>query len=92
VNSLVVRIRDVRVARNVLRVALTDGRTIEAPLARYPTLLHAFERQRRTWRACGAGTGIHWPLLDYYLSVEGLLAGLPEAAGIAAGQAVLQPA
>ena len=90
--AFVVRIRDVRVTRNVLRVGLTDGRTIEAPLAWYPTLLHASERQRRAWRACGAGTGIHWPLLDYHLSVAGLMAGRPEAAGISAGQEVLQPA
>lgn len=91
-NSFVARIRDVHITRDILRADLTDGRTITAPLAWYPTLLHASDRSRRVWKPCGAGTGIHWPLLDYHLSVEGLLAGLPEAAGVSANREMLQPA
>lgn len=88
----IARIRDVRITRDVLQTDLVDGRTIIAPLAWYPTLLHATDRARRTWKACGAGTGIHWPLLDYHLSVEGLLDGLPEAAGVSANRYIMQPA
>ena len=61
---------------------LTDGRVIGAPLTWYPTLLEATARQLRRWKACGAGTGIHWPALDYHLSVEGLLRGAREAEGV----------
>ena len=81
-----------RVAKDVLAVDLEDGRTVTAPLAWYPTLLHAPDRKRRVWRKCGAGTGIHWPLLDYHLSAQGLLDGLPEAAGVRQGEPVLQEA
>lgn len=80
-SSLSVKVREVQVTRDELRVALSDGRRIAVPLAWYPTLLHASEEERRAWKTCGAGSGIHWPLLDYRLSVHGLLQGYPEAAG-----------
>lgn len=89
-NSSIARIRDVHVGKDVLKVDLSDGRSLAVPLAWYPTLLHAGERERRAWKPCGAGTGIHWPLLDYHLSVQGLLDGLPEAPGVR--KSVLQPA
>ena len=91
-NSLNARVRDVHVGSDVLKVELTDGRTISAPLAWYPTLLHSTDRERRTWKSCGSGTGIFWPRLDYHLSVQGLLDGLPEARGIPRPNAALQPA
>ncbi len=91
-NSLNARVSDVHVAKDVLTVYLDDGRTVTAPLAWYPTLLHASDRERRTWRKCGAGTGIHWSLLDYHLSGQGLLDGLPEASGLRESTPVLQEA
>ena len=71
------RVADVRFTEDELRVTLMDGRTISAPLAWYPRLLHATKRQRKNWRACGAGYGIHWPDIDEDLSTEGLLRGAP---------------
>jgi len=91
-NSLQIKIRDVHFARDVMRVDLLDGRTISVPLAWYPTLLHATDAIRRKWKPCGAGSGIHWPALDYHLNADGLLAGLPEAAGVAAHKAALKSA
>ena len=75
-----------------MRVDLLDGRSLSVPLAWYPTLMHATDAVRRKWKHCGAGTGLHWPALDYHLSAEGLLAGLPEAPGLAAHKSVLQSA
>jgi hypothetical protein len=71
------RVADVRLTEDELRVTLMDGRTISAPLAWYPRLLHATAKQRRNWRKCGAGYGIHWPDIDEDLSTEGLLRGAP---------------
>ena len=71
------RVADVRFTEDELRVTLMDGRTISAPLAWYPRLLHATAKQRRNWRKCGAGYGIHWPDIDEDLSTEGLLRGAP---------------
>ena len=80
-STLSVKVRDVRVSEDELRVELRDGRTIVVPLAWYPTLLHASDEDRRAWKTCGAGSGIHWPALDYRLSAYGLLQGHPEASG-----------
>jgi hypothetical protein len=71
------RVADVRFTEDELRVTLMDGRTISAPLAWYPRLLHATPKQRKNWQTCGAGYGIHWPDIDEDLSTEGLLRGAP---------------
>ena len=63
--------------KDTLRVDLLDGRSISAPLAWYPRLLHATPQQRANWQRAGGGYGIHWPEIDEDLSVEGLLRGLP---------------
>jgi hypothetical protein len=65
------------VARDELTVDLSDGRTVIAPLAWYPRLLHGTDGERKQWRLVGGGEGIHWPALDEDISVEGLLAGRP---------------
>jgi len=67
----------VRVSADAIAVDLVDGRTVTAPVAWYPRLLHATARERGHWQLIGQGEGIHWPDLDEDLSVEGLLAGRP---------------
>jgi hypothetical protein len=76
------KVESVAIQRGNLVVRLRDDRTISVPLTWYPTLVQATAKQLRRWRACGAGTGIHWPDLDYHLSVEGLLRGAREAEGV----------
>jgi len=66
---------DVKVTQDELTVALEDGRTVVVPLVWYPRLLHGSKRERARWRLIGRGIGIHWPLLDEDISVDGLLAG-----------------
>jgi hypothetical protein len=66
---------NVHVGEDALSVELSDGRTISAPLAWYPRLLHGSARERANWRLIGRGYGIHWEDLDEDISVEGLLAG-----------------
>lgn len=68
---------DVAVSDGTLRVELSDGRSISAPLAWYPRLLRATAAERKRWRLIGRGRGIHWKDLDEDISVEGLLAGRP---------------
>lgn len=67
----------VTVTEDTLHVELSDGRTISAPLAWYPRLLHATKEERGNWRLIGKGQGMHWSDLDEDISVEGLLAGRP---------------
>lgn len=70
-----IRVADVQVSDIELSVRLKDGRTITAPLAWYPRLLHATKAQRRKWEIASGGYGIHWPEIDEDLNVEGLLRG-----------------
>ncbi len=73
------RVADVETTDDELRVRLMDGRTISAPLAWYPRLLHATDGQRKNWKISGGGYGIHWDDIDEDLSTEGLLRGAPAA-------------
>jgi hypothetical protein len=59
-----------------IRLTLTDGREISAPLAWFPRLRDASNAQRANWRLIGHGEGVHWPDLDEDVSVNALL-GLP---------------
>mgnify|MGYP001558188044 CR=1 FL=1 len=76
------KIRAVVISDEKLTVELQDGRAITVPLIWFPTLVQATAAQQKNWKTCEAGAGIHWPSLDYHLSVEGLLRGAREAEGI----------
>ena len=76
------KIKAVKVTSELLNVELFDGRRVSLPISLFPTLAEAAPSERAKWDLCGAGTGIHWPLLDYDLSAEGLLRREPEAPGI----------
>ena len=65
------------VTDDTLTVELTDGRSISAPLAWYPRLLHASSAERRKWQLIARGEGIHWPDVDEDISVASLIAGRP---------------
>jgi Protein of unknown function (DUF2442) len=70
-----IRATSVRVSDDALVVDLSDGRTVLAPLAWYPRLLHGTAAERNEHQLIGDGLGIHWPQLDEDISVEGILAG-----------------
>lgn len=66
---------NVSVTEDTLSVDLSDGRTISAPVAWYPRLLHATPQERENWKLIGGGHGIHWEGIDEDISVENLLVG-----------------
>ena len=67
----------VMVTDEAVQFELSDGRTVSAPLAWYPRLVHGTPAERAHWRLVGRGVGVHWPELDEDISVEGVLAGRP---------------
>jgi len=71
------RAQCVTVSQDSVVVDLNDGRTVSAPLAWYPRLLHGTPKERGNWRLIGSGEGIHWPDLDEDLSIESLISGRP---------------
>lgn len=68
---------EVTVTEDDLTVNLSDGRRIVVPLAWYPRLLYASDRERQNWQLLGDGYAIEWPDLDEHIGIEGLLAGRP---------------
>lgn len=81
IDGAAIRAVSARVTEDTLIVDLADGRSISAPLAWYPRLLHGSPEERRNHRLIGTGEGIHWPELDEDISVEGLIAGSPSGEG-----------
>ena len=67
------RVADVQIGEMELIVVLRDGRKISAPLQWFPRLASAKPEQCQKWELAAVGHGIHWPLLDEDLSVDGLL-------------------
>lgn len=83
-NSKDARVKEVSTDGDMLTVRLDDGRVISLPLRWYPSLAEATPAERARWRPSAAGRGIHWPALDYDLSIEGLLCGAKEVRGVLA--------
>jgi hypothetical protein len=81
-NSNDAKVKDVGIDGDLLAVLLDDGRVISLPLQWYPSLAEATPAERTRWRKSAAGRGIHWPALDYDLSIDGLLRGAREARGV----------
>lgn len=54
-------------------VILADGREIKVPIEWFPRLANASKKEREKYEFIGNGIGIHWPLIDEDISVEGLL-------------------
>lgn len=71
-NSLV-RAKNVRFDQDSMWVELSDGRTLDVPLAWFPRLLHGSVEQRE--QASISSRGLHWEALDEDISIAGLLAG-----------------
>ena len=69
------RAMDVVVSEDALTVELEDARTVSVPLVWYPRLSYATLEECNNWEIVGSGYGIHWPDLDEYISVKGLLIG-----------------
>jgi len=67
--------QNISFSEDSLIVELLDGRTVSAPLLRFPKLAKATPEQLSVWEILGDGEGIHWPELDEDLSIRGLLAG-----------------
>jgi hypothetical protein len=75
IDSSALKATAISVTDDTLLIELADGRSVSAPLAWYPRLMHGTQQERANHRLIGSGEGIHWPDLDEDISVEGVLAG-----------------
>ena len=69
------RATSARCTENELILELADGRTLSVPIVWFPRLAVAGSEARNTVELIGGGEGLHWPLLDEDISVNGLLSG-----------------
>jgi hypothetical protein len=67
--------KSVRFDRDMMHVALIDGRVISVPIQWFPLLQEAAPEQRERYEIGGGGISLHWPEVDEDLSVANLLAG-----------------
>ena len=49
------------------------GRCVVIPVSRFPRLANATNEELQNYRIIGGGLGIHWPMLNEDLSVQGLM-------------------
>ncbi len=61
---------------NNLWVELADGRKLGVPLAYFPRLLNASQKQREKYEISGGGIGLHWDEINEDISVKGLFMGI----------------
>lgn len=73
--SISVRAKTLRFDRHTMWVELDDGRSLGVPLAWFPRLMQATQKQREKYRIGYSGNGLHWDDLDEDISVAGLLHG-----------------
>ena len=57
---------------------LADGRTLGVPLAYFPRLLNATDKQRNNYVVSGGGTGLHWEEIDEDICVKALMQGVAD--------------
>ena len=74
-------IADVRITPERLTFVFADGREVSAPLAWYPRLAEATDRERAVFEIWPAGRSAEWPLLDEHIGAVALLKGQPSAEG-----------
>jgi uncharacterized protein DUF2442 len=60
VEIVVPNVETVTVTEDTLSVNLSDGRTIAVPLAWFPRLVYATQKERNNWQLIARGQGIHW--------------------------------
>ncbi|MBI3763375.1 MAG: DUF2442 domain-containing protein [Chloroflexi bacterium] len=69
----------VRFTDSMVYIALSDGREIGVPLARYAFLAQATQEQLSHWQIEPGGFVVYWPKLDDGLEVVHLLSPLAVA-------------
>ncbi len=66
------KVKNIRFEADRLKMEI-DGKSMEFPLAEISEeLLRASALERETFEISPSGYGIHWPLLDEDLSIDGL--------------------
>ena len=82
VDILEPRASEVSIDEKFITVMLEDGRIIMTPLSFYPKLDSASKEERQDFRLFWEGEAIHFNALDEDISIEALILGHKQVAGI----------
>ena len=67
------QVEDIRIEKAILSL-IVDGNTIQRDLGDVSSLLaKAKEEEQQEFEVSPSGYGIHWPLIDEDISIDGLL-------------------
>ena len=62
-----------KIGKDKLTAAISDGRSISVPLAWFPRLVNAQKQDLNSFVISPGGYGIHWPALDEDISIKAFL-------------------
>lgn len=69
------KVQSLRFQGDVMELVVDGRRHVFDATVISPRIAAASAKERNTWEVNGSGYGIHWPLIDEDLSIDGLLAG-----------------
>ena len=64
---------NLKVDKNSLSADMSDGRSVSIPIAWFPRLSQATQKELKYFEISPSGYGIHWPELDEDISVKAFL-------------------
>jgi hypothetical protein len=67
------RINSIVISEQDITAKISDGRTVCIPLAWFPRLVNATEKQIKNFELSPSGYGIHWPDLDEDISIKSFI-------------------
>lgn len=67
------RINSLTVAQNELTAEISDGRIVSIPIAWFPKLAGAPDKQLKNFEISPSGYGVHWPEIDEDISIKSFI-------------------
>ncbi len=64
---------NIKIGKNTLTAAMSDGREVSIPLAWFSRLAGAKRKQLDNYHISPGGYGIHWPDIDEDISIKAFL-------------------
>ncbi len=69
-------IMSVRAEMDKIIAVMSDGREVSIPIAWFPKLMNATDKQRAKMEISPGGYGIYWPEIDEDISVKAFVDGI----------------
>ena len=64
---------DLRITADQITAQISDGRHVSIPVAWFPRLTQATQKQLKNFEISPSGYGIHWPDVDEDISIKSFI-------------------